>query len=782
MRLKRFTRRAWILTGLALVALAMAAFWGGSLEKEKGRKAESVQGTPAARPVYVGSQVCAGCHDAQAKNWAASQHARSMQVAEPGSFLARPDGHPFRLRGGETTYSVRDGRLQVVAQGRDGEAATFEVSHSFGVYPLQQYLVSFPDGRRQVLGVAWDSRAASEGGQRWFHLFPDDGARPGEPRHWAGIEQNWNYQCADCHSTDLRKNYDAGADRFATRWSEISVGCEACHGPGSAHVAWAALPDGERRRSTGAGLSARLDERHGVVWEAAMPPHRSVPRTTRREIEVCARCHARRGQFSDEHMAGEPLLDAFRPALLEHGLYFPDGQQLDEVFTYGSFMQSRMNAMGVTCSDCHDPHTGQTRRTGNALCTQCHLAGNYDTAAHHHHPEGDGAQCVACHMPPRIYMGVDARRDHSIRIPRPDRTLSMGVPNACEQCHAKPGARWAADALRTWYPSAKGGFQDFAESFDQADREAPDAFMNLLAIVSDGQQPDWIRASALRRAADLSRADPSLAPALSKAAVAQLEAPDDTLRWAAVSGMGDLPAQVKATNLAPRLRDARRLVRVEAARHLAGEPEALLGEAARMDFAAALRELLAAEAFNADRAEAQSRLGDLHAARSDAAQAERDYRRAVAIDPAFAPAWINLAHLLEQQGKGEEGLAVMRRAVAANARSAELQHALGLSLIRSRSYSEAVAHLEQAASLDPSAHRFMYVYLVALHDIAGVRAVLEPLKDALAKDPRRPELLELGAFYFAEGGERAAAEEALSTLASIDPRSAARVASASRGQ
>ncbi len=700
-----------------------------------------------------------------------------MQGARGNAVRAVADGRPFSHRGGETTYSTRGGALFVTTAGRDGKVREFEVSHTFGDYPLQQYLVSFPDGRRQALGVAWDSRPREVGGQRWFHLFPEDGSVAGEPRHWASIDQNWNYQCADCHSTNLRKKYDPASDRFSTTWSEISVGCEACHGPGSNHLAWADRPDEERSKTDVAGLTARLDERRDVHWRRdGLVPRRSAARTTQREIEVCARCHARRGQFGDDHFAGQPFLDAYQPALLETGLYFVDGQQRDEVFTYGSFLQSRMNQAGVTCSDCHEPHSGKRRVEGNGLCTRCHAADHFDSPAHHHHREGQGSQCVACHMPAQTYMGVDPRRDHSFRIPRPDRSVTLGVPNACGDCHAEKGASWASEALRLWYPASDGGAQDFAERFRLAELERPDAVPGLVDIVSDQERSPWIRASALQRLASLHRSGAANSPALLEAVGAQLAATDDTLRWVAVSAMAGLPARERARRLAPRLSDKRRLIRIEAARTLAGEAEEWLPSAARPAFEAALRELLAAERFNADRPESHARLGDLHAARGQVGEAEAAYRQAIVIDRSFVPAWVNLARLLEGRDRLEEAVALLRRAVAGNAGSAEIQHAYGLALIRRGARSDALPYLKQAAALDPSSVRMVYVYLVAVHDISGRSSVLEPLRAALGHHPQSGVLNELGVVYLLEAGDAAGASQALARLAEINPRRAAQLA------
>jgi predicted CXXCH cytochrome family protein len=336
------------------------------------------------------------------------------------------------------------GKFFVNTDGPDGKLRDYEIKYTFGVYPLQQYLVEFPDGRLQALSIAWDSRPKKDGGQRWFHLYPNERVTYDDELHWTRPSQNWNFMCADCHSTDVRKNYDPATDKFQTRWAEISVGCEACHGPGSHHLEWAAtqsppLPKGEEANRTDRGLSARLDERRGITWSvnpASGNAVRSEPRAAEREIEVCAQCHARRGQIAEGYRAGKPLLDYYHPALLTPPLYHSDGQQRGEVYNWGSFLQSKMYASGVTCSDCHNPHSGKLRAEGNTLCATCHLPSKYGTGAHHHHkPASAGASCVSCHMPTTTYMMVDPRHDHSLRVPRPDLSVKFGTPNACNGCH-----------------------------------------------------------------------------------------------------------------------------------------------------------------------------------------------------------------------------------------------------------------------------------------------------------------------------------------------------------
>ncbi len=326
-----------------------------------------------APPTYVGSQACAGCHQQAFRLWQGSQHAVAMQVADDKTVLGDFNDASFRNFGVTTRFFRRDGKYLFRTEGPDGKPAEFEVRHVFGVYPLQQYLVELPGGRVQAFSVAWDARPTGQGGQRWFHLYPNERIDPRDELHWTQRQQNWNYMCADCHSTDVRKSYDAATNTYATKWSEISVGCEACHGPGSEHVALAdaAVRSGQGMSRT--GLTVELRDRRGVTWTIdpkSGNAKRSAPRPADREIDVCAQCHARRGQFSNGYHAGEPFTDHYTPSLLTTGLYHPDGQQRDEVYDWGSFLSSRMYAKGVTCGDCHEPHGVEDARAGQCrLCS-----------------------------------------------------------------------------------------------------------------------------------------------------------------------------------------------------------------------------------------------------------------------------------------------------------------------------------------------------------------------------------------------------------------------------
>ena len=696
---------------------------------------------PPAPATFAGSASCAGCHPAESAEWGSSQHARAIQAATDGTVLAPFRGESF-TQGGVTSTFRRDGdRFVVRTDGPAGVLADFPVTDVFGLYPLQQYLLQLPGGRKQALSVAWDARSTAEGGQRWYHLYPDDTPRAGDPLHWTGYLQNWNHMCADCHSTDVRKGYDVAAHTYSTTGSEDGVGCEACHGPGSAHLAWANRPVALRWLWRDDGIAPRLDERRGAAWtpgSRAAVPVRSVPRTSDREIETCARCHARRAQLTDEVSAANSIHDGFRVALLEPGLYWPDGQQRDEVYNYGSFLQSRMYAKGVTCSDCHDPHTQRLRAPGNAICAPCHDASAYDVPTHHYHETGSaGASCATCHMPTTTYMGVDPRHDHSFRVPRPDRTVSLAVPNACDQCHADKGAAWAAAEIAKRSPDGSKGSQAFAEAFAALELGEPSAAGSVLAVAADADQPALVRASALDR---LVRAGAAVDPALLQSLVRH---PDPLVRLGVAQAGGALPdAQSRVAVLAPLLADSARSVRLEAASGLAPVPEAELPETARAPFRRASDEYLAVQRFNGDRPEAQVNLGTALAYRGDVQGARAAFAEAIRIDSAFVPAYVNLADAERSLGDEARAEAALRRAVTLAPRSGVALHALGLSLVRQRRYAEGLEMLGEAVQREPENVRFAYVYAVALHDGGRSDEARRVIQDALGRHPDDPQLRE----------------------------------------
>jgi predicted CXXCH cytochrome family protein len=720
---------------------------------------------------YVGGAVCSGCHAPETARWKGSHHALAMQEATEATVLGDFGGARFEHFGVTTTFFRQDGKFMVRTDGPDGALHDYPIAYTFGVYPLQQYLVAFPGGRLQALGIAWDSRPKEEGGQRWFHLYPGRRLKPGDPLRWSGRDQTWNYQCGACHSTGLKKNYDLGANSYATSWSDVDVSCEACHGPGSRHVAWARAhaEGGAHSSSTDAsrmGLINRLKPSDTGRWE--MNPGTGIARRTEplvsTELETCAACHSRRKVIAKTRVPGAPYLDAYLPALLEPGRYHADGQIDGEVYEDGSFLQSRMYAAGVTCSNCHDPHSAKLRAEGNALCAQCHLPEKFDVAKHHHHPPGSaGGQCVNCHMPAKNYMVVDARRDHSIRVPRPDLSVALGTPNACRQCHADRPAEWAAKTVAGWYPGGRQTTPHYGIALHAGRVGAADAERQLDRLILDRNQPAIVRASALAQLM------PYVSPASGPAIRAAIADADPLVRMAAPRALPGSPPRAVVQAAAPLLGDAVRAVRIETARALAGTDLLALTPEQQTAFGKAASELVAAEMVDADRPEAHLNLGLLDLRRRELPGAEAEYRTALRLDPGFVPALVNLADLDRARGMDDEGAELLKKAMAIEPDNADVRFALGLLLVRKRDYAGALELLRRAHELMPDNARYAYVYAVALNSTGATREALALLERAHQRRRADRDVLTALVSIARDNGDFAAALGHARELLALDP-------------
>ena len=690
---------------------------------DDGARARAVPAT------YVSDSACAACHPSEWDAWRGSHHDLAMQEATPESVLG--DFDDARFRGDDTSalFFRRSDRFLVRIEAADGEPAEFVVRYVFGVHPLQQYLAEMDDGRLQALTVSWDVER-----ERWFDLYPDDILAPGDPFHWTGAYQSWNGMCAECHSTNLQAGYDAATGVFQTTWSELDVGCQACHGPGGIHVERAA-----------AGAGGGPDS--GLVLAL-------VGGDARQQIETCAPCHSRRRRVSAEDVTGEPFLDHFMPATLRQGLYHPDGQILDEVYVYGSFTQSKMYDRGVRCSDCHDPHGLGLQAEGNALCLQCHSptpptdrfptlrSAEYDSPEHHHHEAGsDGAQCVSCHMVERIYMQIDPRRDHGFHIPRPDLTLDLGTPNACAGCHADRSTQWAADRVAEWYGPDRRAEPGFAPAFAAARRGDAGALPDLLSLAADPEQAAIVRATALEL---LEGYGPAAGDALRQA----LRDRDGMVRATAVAAMEVLPREVQIAEAGPLLTDSVRAVRLEAARLLASVPSDQLEPGQAMARGLALDEYRRAQRAMAHLPEGGFNLAVTWEEEGQVGRAEEGYRRSLEIDPGFLPARFNLANLYNRLGANPKAEQILRDGLARSPEIGDLHYSLGLLLAEEERILEAVAALERAIELMPERPRVRYNLALLLPGIGRASEAEAQLLRAHGISPADPEVVNALAVHY----------------------------------
>ncbi len=656
-----------------------------------GMRGGTGSGSGSGTATFVGAESCAACHAAEMKTWRGSHHDLAMQVASRATILADFKGETFTLYGVTSRFFQRDGKFIVNTDGPDGKLADFEVKYAFGVDPLQQYLIELNDGRGRVqcLTIAWDTRK-----KKWFTLYPDEKIVAGDPLHWTGRMQSWNHMCADCHSTKLDRNYDAVADKFETKWAEINVGCEACHGPGSGHVAWA-----------NAGVISRwMDGTRGLKQPL-------VGATNGVQVDACASCHARRHTLADGYVHGQPLLDTYMPETLQETLYHADGQIDGEVYEYGSFTQSKMFAKGIKCSDCHEPHSLQLRAPieGNALCIRCHDPVKFNTPAHFNHLVGStGSLCVNCHMPTKTYMQVHVRRDHSLRVPRPDWSVALGTPNACNQCHADKTSQWAADAIVKWFgPTRKPSQQEYAVAFAAARAGKPEAPEMLGKVWRNPETPAIARATAMQLLARYGPLDPKLGVMKDASGV---------VRAAGIAAM-DSSVAANAADIAAAAKDPVRAVRMEAGRLFAQNPAELKdGEGPGRDV---MREYERSQMQAAYDPGAWVNMGVVHGAASGGDpnaldHAERDYKNALRLDPTFVPAKINLANLYSQQQRNADAEKLLREVVRDHPEYGEAQYSLGLLLGESPERAkEARDWLGRAAAL-LKRPRVYYNYALAL--------------------------------------------------------------------
>lgn len=644
---------------------------------------------------FVGSEACGKCHKKEFVEWQGSHHAKAMAVATDETVLGDFADAVFEKNGITSRFYKKDGKFFVNTRGAKGERGDFEITHTFGWFPLQQYLILFPGGKMQCLPIAWDVQQ-----KKWFHLYPDLELDPEEWIYWTNQGQNWNSMCADCHSTKLQKNYDPVADTYASQWAEISVGCEACHGAGSKHVAWGHLPQ-----------PARLGD-NGLLVQTDGTDNRQ-------QVENCAPCHSRRSMLGDYVHEQQDLLDTISPRLLTEGLYHADGQILDEVYVYGSFVQSKMYANNVRCSDCHNVHTMKLHREKNALCLQCHQAALYDTKEHHFHKKegeqgepvraadgkilfavGTGSECVGCHMPGKYYMVNDYRPDHSIRIPRPDLSVVLGTPNGCSRCHVDKSDEWSAKYTEKWYGSEKK--YHFGATFHAARKGEPQARDELIRLVADNLSPEIVRATALSL---LGRYQGEEITNTFKQALASASS---LIRRAAVASLPRISPEELVHMVGPILDDPSKGVRIEAARTLTAIPAEKISHRWQEPLKTALEEYRQTALYSADFAASRLNLGVLSIYQGKMNEAEASFKKAVSIDRDFYTARNNLAILYSRQGKYDLAEEQLRKALAIDDNLVDIHYALGLLLSEQKNYTDAVAHLQKAVTGMPGNARAQY--------------------------------------------------------------------------
>jgi tetratricopeptide (TPR) repeat protein len=741
------TRRAgkwwwlWLLVFLAAVVPGGLALYKRNLAAKVSYALRSVPPSPSGaayedeRKVfaqYAGSESCKSCHEEAYAQWVKSNHGLAERL--PVAALDRAAFDPtrsFKHGTQRTTVMMRGTNYAVNCPGLTASNETHLVARVIGNDPLRQFLVPFPGGRFQTLEASYDPHR-----NEWFNVYGDEDRRPGEWGHWTGRGMNWNSMCAGCHNTRLRKNYDPPTDSYHTTMAEMTVGCEACHGPLKNHVEW----------QRDFGKSGKPDP--------------TLPKFKRDQVvDNCGFCHARRSDLTGDFKPGDSFFDHQSLAIVNQTpVYYPDGQVHDEDYEFAAFLGSRMHTNGVACMDCHNPHSMKTILPGNWLCLRCHN-GSYtnapviDPVAHSHHKvfgfgadgkptitdllaykpkeiKETGGECVNCHMPQTYYMQRHPRHDHGFTIPDPLLTKEFGIPNACSRCHTDKSVDWALENCDKWYGKkmarpTRERAQWIARA-RQGDNAARDPLMKML---TSGESPYW-RAVATGMLGPWA-GDPPVRSALLKA----LKDPHPLVRENAVRSIETLmgqPTTAVTSALSELLDDPVRSVRIAAAWALRGS---LSSESkAAVD----LRDYLK---INSDQPTGQMEEGAFALARGDVPEALTHYEKAVSWDSNSPPMRHELAVVLSMSGKTREAIEQLEAACRLDPRDAEYQFKLGLAWSDAGNLDQTAAALERAVRLEPRHAGAWYNLGLARDRLGETDAALDALtraESATPGDPRIP--------------------------------------------
>ena len=685
-------------------------------------------------------QSCIGCHSSAAQSWGKSDHAKSMALPDKNSVLANFDNAEVEHYGQKARFYTKGNQYHVTIT-YDDNVDNYQIKYTFGHFPLQQYLVDTGNGKLHVLPFAWDSRKKSDGGQRWYHNYSHEEIRPEDRLHWRQPLQNWNGMCADCHSDGLKRNYNADENSFDSQFDNINVGCLSCHGDMSEHE--------KQNKSRNVAKDITSSQHPTGQWLRSLGEKTAHWQGEKRDnsfMDNCFSCHALRAPLTDGIVPNTPFLDQFMPQLPAAPTHFADGQIKEEVYVYGSFLQSKMFDKGVNCIDCHNPHTMKLKIEGNALCLQCHGSEVYNVKSHHQHEDASaGSECVNCHMPTQRYMGVDDRRDHSFKIPKPHLSTEFDTPNACIQCHDDKSDQWATQNLEKWHGKPKPTLASKRSLMELNTRQAI-KLEDHLAIIADKKLDVISRASALKM---LNFTTQTISIEILKPYLVHKE---DLLRLSAATAALLLTPAERALHLSPLLTDKYKAVRVAAARSL------ITSKLAAKDIQAfdhALDELLIASDVSSWRGEGRANQGALALDQNDLLAAEKAFLGSIKVEPYFDAGYINLADVyraLQQPLKVEKTLVKGMNNIK---NSGALNYVYGLFLVRQKNLAKAVTFFEQAMLLSPNNSQYAYTLVLAMDGTGQSEQAMNKLKRLIESYPDKGQLRDLGLYLAQKLNNRA---------------------------
>ncbi|AAZ27903.1 tetratricopeptide repeat protein [Colwellia psychrerythraea] len=706
---------------------------------------------PVPSEKFIGKAACANCHQQQFNDWKNSHHDLAMQPVNKNTVLGDFDQTKFSFHNTTAEFYRQNEQYFVKTQNKKGVLTEYKILYTFGFTPLQQYLVDFGQGRLQALSIAWDSRPKTEGGQRWYHLQADQGEIPFDDMlHWTGSYFNWNSRCAECHSTGFEKNFDDEKLIYNSTWTDIDVACESCHGAGKDHQMWAKNGASIKQNNglinlAPKGLWQIIPDRNTAQFTPNKDHEKSL------QLDTCAHCHSRRSALTENYL-GKKFDESHHLQLLDENIYHSDGQIQDEDYVYGSFIQSKMYHEGVVCSNCHEPHSLKLRAPDNAVCTQCHKREVFDTPKHHQHDiTNTGAQCVNCHMPETTYMSVDPRRDHSLRIPRPDLSKKLGLPNACNTCHQEQSIDWAVKKVESWYPTSQKRMTHFAKTLYAGRKQWATGHDLLNKLAHDTTQASIVKASALSLLTQYPTQETL------NTAIASLKNTDSKIQRSALGIIEMLPTEQAYQHLASLLDTSNsysnKAIRMEVARVLAAVPLEQLPKVQAQQLANAQNNYIISQLVNNDTANSHQNLALFYAKQGQISKAEQLYKKALSINTKFVPAMVNLADLYRQTGKDSQATVLLFNAVKVMPENAMAQFALGLQQVRQKNMIVAIKHLQIAAGLSPNLPYYHYVYAVALDTNNETKKAVVVLENSLRVNPNDQQLISSLISYYQKLGD-----------------------------
>ncbi len=692
---------------LTVVLLTVFILGNCSTEEIQKKNEQNENRTQATvHPQYIGDESCISCHGKQHEEWTGSHHDWAMKSPDSSSVLGDFNDREITLDGVQYRFYKSKNLFKVSVIEKNEEGQNFIIWKTFGFWPLQQYLVKTEDGKIQTLRASWNSES-----KNWYHQYKNEIIAPKDWLHWTNGGQRWNTMCADCHSTDVRKNYNVELDQFETTFKTQNVGCEACHGPGSNHLSWT-----KNQSSDDKGIFNPTDQV-------------SI-------LNQCAPCHSRRTKIKETVYPWEDFHTNYLVQNLSPDFYELDGQIKEEDYVFGSFLSSKMYHEGVKCNDCHNPHSLKLKAEGNNLCLSCHEP-KYNSKKHHFHQENSlGADCISCHMPGKNYMGHDFRRDHSFRVPRPDQSVQFGTSNACNQCHSDKSAKWAANKVVEWYgPERQMHFSDFLIRSAQNNLDSVSQ-KELIQYVSNTNFPEIARSTLVENLQN------KLSNESTRAMMESIDPNEHLILNSVLNYFTQESPQARLYFARQFLFHSKSIIRMNAAKLLLDIPSNQLNQKEQQQLRRNESELLQSLRYNADFPVGRLQLGDYYFRKNDLPNSILNYEIALKMDSLLLPVYSNLATAYNIFKQNEKALKVLAIGISKTPNKGQLYYLKGLLHYEMGMKEEAIQSLNLSLKDSPNLIKSYYNLAVIHYEAKAFAQAKRVLEKGLEISPNNAELLD----------------------------------------